>query len=154
MAAAIAAAIAYRPDGLPGQPAPADSNRPFCWHRTPSAAVSRPGSASVATGTAAGFAAGSVVPVLGHGVGTVTGAISGGRRAQTVKGAGPRLRTAVREAGTTPSRRCAEAPIIAVRHAYPPTGPPEPTEPADLLAEHGLRAARAHLAAASATICR
>jgi hypothetical protein len=107
----------------------------------------------VAIGAGTGLAAGTVVPVLGHAVGLVGGAIVGGWRAKAVKGQQlSALRTEVRQAGNaavTTMCGSAAAIIALVERAYPrPTAPPEPDEGRLT----SLREARAHLNALAAAL--
>ena len=107
----------------------------------------------VAIGAGTGLAAGSVVPVLGHGIGLVGGAIVGGWRAKAVKEQRvSALLTEVRQAGNaavTTMCGSAAAIIALVERAYPqPTAPPEP----DQRRLTSLREARAHLSALAAAL--
>ena len=106
---------------------------------------------SVAIGAGTGLAAGSVVPVLGHGIGLIGGAIVGGWRAKAAKDQRvSALRTEVRQAGNaavTTMCGSAAAIIALVERAYPrPTAPPEP----DQSRLTSLRKAQAHLNALAA----
>ena len=108
---------------------------------------------SVAIGAGTGLAAGTVVPVLGHAVGLVGGAIVGGWRAKAVKEQRvSALRTEVRQAGNaavTAMYGSAAAIIALVERAYPrPAAPPEP----DQCRLTSLREARAHLSALAAAL--
>lgn len=108
---------------------------------------------SVAIGAGTGFAAGTVVPVLGHAVGLVGGAIVGGWRAKTVKEQRlSALRTEVRQAGNaavTTMCGSADGVLALVERAYPhPTAPPEP----DQRRLTSLREAQAHLSALAAAL--
>ena len=102
----------------------------------------------IAIGAGTGLAAGTVVPVLGHAVGLVGGAIVGGWRAKAVKEQRvSALRTAVRQAGNaavTTMCGSATAIIALVERAYPhPAAPPEPGQ----RRLTSLREALAHLSA-------
>ncbi len=108
---------------------------------------------SVAIGAGTGLAAGSVVPVVEHGIGLVGGAIAGGWRAKAVKEQRvSALRTEVRQAGNaavTTMCGSAAAIIALVERPYPhPTAPPEP----DQRRLTALREAQAHLNALAAAL--
>ncbi len=108
---------------------------------------------SVAIGAGTGLAAGTVVPVLGHAVGLVGGAIVGGWRAKAIKEQRvSALRTQVRQAGNAAvTTMCGSAAAIValVERGYPrPTAPPEP----DQRRLTSLQEARAQLDALAAAL--
>ena len=108
---------------------------------------------SVAIGAGTGLAAGTVVPVLGHAVGLVGGAIVGGIRAKAVKEQRvSALRTEMRRAGNAAVATTfgsAAAIIALVERAYPrPAALPE----LDQRRLTSLREARVHLTALSAAL--
>jgi actin-like ATPase involved in cell morphogenesis len=88
---------------------------------------------SVAVGAGTGLAAGTVVPVLGHAVGLIGGAVVGGFRAKAVREQQiSALRTEVRQAGdaaVTAMCGSADAIVALVKRAYPrPAAPSEPDQ--------------------------
>ena len=102
----------------------------------------------VAIGAGTGLAAGTVVPVVGHAIGLVGGAIAGGWRAKAVKEQRvSALRTQVRQAGdaaVTAMCGSATAIIALIERAYP--RPAAPLAP-DRRRLTSLQEARAHLSA-------
>ena len=155
VATAIAAAIATQALRH-GQPAPSKSaHRKIAAIIGPPAitvaTVAIPGvGGRLAAGSAAGFAAGTVVPVLGHVVGTAAGAIIGGWRAKSVRDeAVGRLRSAVREAGNAAvAAMFDEAPIM--RYVKKASSPAEAGPAPDEARLASLRRARAYLVDAGA----
>ena len=115
---------------------PAAARRELTVLLAPQAVTIAPGKSagvgkSVAIGAGAGLAAGTVVPVLGHAVGLIGGAIAGGLRAKTVKGQQvAALQTEVVQAGAaavTAMSGSAGAIIAVIERAYPhPAAPAEP----------------------------
>jgi tRNA U34 5-carboxymethylaminomethyl modifying GTPase MnmE/TrmE len=102
---------------------------------------------SLAVGAGAGFAAGTVVPVLGHAVGLISGAVIGGWRAKAVQDQRvSALRAEVSQAGSAAiTAMCGSADriIALVKRSCPrPADPPGPDR-AKLIS---LQEARKHLA--------
>jgi len=108
---------------------------------------------NVAIGAGTGLAAGTVVPILGHAVGLVGGAVAGGFRAKAARVKQiVALQTEVRQAGEAAVRAMfgsADAVIALVKRAYPP--PAAPSEP-DQSRLACLREARDHLSRLAAAL--